>query len=280
MDLWFTEEDDQSLRYGYKIKKTLFEGQSEFQSVVVLDTEAYGKMLVIDGFVMITDTDEFVYHEMISHIPTCLHKDPKKVVVIGGGDGGTVRELLKHPSIEEIVLCEIDSMVVEQSRKWFPQVACGLDDPRVSLRIGDGIAYMAEQEDSVDIAIIDSTDPIGPGEGLFSTAFYKSVSRALKPGGLMVAQSESPWYDPPILQRIYKNISGGFPHIRPYLGSVPTYPRGLWTWTLASMSPIDPASFDKMRFSSISSGLNYLTEDGFTGAFALPPFYRRKLEIS
>ncbi len=280
MDIWFTEEDENSLRYSYKIKKVLFEGQSEFQKIVVVDTVAYGKMLVIDGFVMITEADEFVYHEMISHIPACLHRDPKRVVVIGGGDGGTVRELLKHPGIEEIILCEIDEMVVDQSRKWFPQVAVGLDDPRVTVKIGDGIAYMAEQNENVDIAVIDSTDPIGPGEGLFSTSFYKSVSRALKPGGLMVAQSESPWYDTPILQRIYKNISGGFPHIRPYLGSVPTYPRGLWTWTLASMDPIDPDAFDRQRFAKVSSDLSYLTESGFTGAFALPPFYRRKLEIS
>jgi spermidine synthase len=277
MNLWFTEEESGAFRNGHKVKEILFDGESEFQKISIFETEALGKMLVIDGCVMLTDADEFVYHEMISHIPVCMHSGPKRVVVIGGGDGGTVRELLKHSEIEEIVLCEIDGMVVEQSRKWFPKVACGLDDPRVTVRIGDGVAYMAEQENSVDLAIIDSTDPIGPGEGLFSREFYKSVARALKPDGLMVAQSESPWYKPEVLQRIFKNIRGGFPHIRPYLGTIPTYPRGTWSWTMASMNPINPQTFDYDRFHKISSGLEYLTDDGVVGAFALPPYFERKL---
>jgi len=278
MDLWFTEEDSNAIRYGYKIKDVLFEGQSEFQKIVVLETEAYGKMLLIDGCVMLTEQDEFVYHEMISHIPACLHKDPKRVVVIGGGDGGTVRELLKHPGIEEIVLCEIDAMVVDECKKFFPGVACGLDDPRVKVKIGDGIAYMAEQTNSVDIAIIDSTDPIGPGEGLFTKAFYSSVAKALRPGGLMVAQSESPWYPPAILNRIHHNIGGGFENIMPYMGAVPTYPRGLWSWTLASNDKLNLKNFDETRFSEISQNLKYLTLGGVHGAFSLPPFYAAKLE--
>ena len=282
MQLWFQEEDDSSLRFGYKVSDVLFRGKSDFQSVDVIETESYGRMLLIDGLVMITDGDEFVYHEMIAHIPALLHKKPKSVVVIGGGDGGTVRELLKHPEIEKIVLCEIDGMVVEAARKYFPEVAGCLDDPRVEVNIGDGIAYLRDHKpDALDLVIIDSTDPIGPGEGLFTAEFYKSVSRALNSSGLMVCQSESPWYGDEIHQKILKNLKGGFRYTRPYVGSVPTYPRGLWSWTLASQDPIDPTSYDKLRFKALPNHeFQYLTEELMTAAFAIPKFFKKKLELN
>jgi spermidine synthase len=278
MELWYSEQEQDHLRVSFRTDAVLFQGKSAFQTVDVIETRAYGRMLVLDGFVMCTDTDEFVYHEMIAHIPALLHKTPKKVVVIGGGDGGTVRELLKHKGIEEIVLCEIDGMVVDVCREFFPRIACGLDDPRVTVRIADGIAYMKELKGEVDIAIIDSTDPIGPGEGLFTGEFYQSVARALRPGGLMVAQSESAWYKREILERIHRNISAGFKHKRSYLGAIPTYPRGLWSWTMAGNEAFDPARFDQGRFDGIAKGLQYLTKERMTGAFDLPPFFREKLD--
>jgi len=279
MELWFTEQEQDHIRVSWKADEVLFRGQSEYQTVEVINTKAYGRMLILDGCVMITEADEFVYHEMISHIPAVIHKDPKVVVVIGGGDGGTVRELLKHKSIERIVLCEIDGMVVDACRKFFPEVACGLNDPRVEVKIGDGVAYMKELNQEIDIAIIDSTDPIGPGEGLFSGDFYKSVARAMRPGGVMVAQSESPWFTKEMLGRIHRNISAGFAHRKSYIGAIPTYPRGLWSWTMASNTAFDPAQFDQERFAAVAKGLKYLSPARVTSVFDLPPFYAEKIGL-
>ncbi len=278
MSLWFSESELGQVSYQYKIKNVLFSEQSEFQKVEVVDTVAYGKMLVIDGCVMITDVDEFVYHELISHVPACLHKDPKKIVVIGGGDGGTVRELIKHEEVESVTLCEIDQMVIDTSKQFFPDVACALDHPKVTVRVGDGIDYVKSLNDEVDIIIVDSTDPIGPGEGLFTGAFYQSVRRALKSDGVMVAQSESPWYGKDMLGRIQNNIRRGFKNIYPYIGHVPTYPRGMWSWTLASNHEIDPNLFDRDRFRRVSGSLSYLSEGGFGYAFSLPPFFKNKIQ--
>ena len=239
MHLWFNEEDESGFRPSFRVEDILFRGQSEFQSVDVIVTKSFGRMLLIDGLVMVTDLDEFVYHEMIAHVPALLHPCPKNVVVIGGGDGGTVRELLKHPEVEKITLCEIDGLVVETAKKYFPKLASCLDDPRVEVRIGDGVGYMKEHPASaLDLVIVDSTDPIGPGEGLFSREFYRSVSASLKEGGLMACQSESPWFEKSLLQRISRNVSGGFEFRYPYIGAVPTYPRGFWSWTLASNQPV------------------------------------------
>ncbi len=276
MELWFTEQEKDQVRFGVRVDGVLFRGKSEFQEIEVLETAPYGRMLVLDGCVMTTDVDEFVYHECIAHVPACLHKNPKKALVVGGGDGGTVRELLKHKGIGEIVLCEIDGMVVEACRKYFPAIACGLDDKRVKVEIGDGVAYVKEHEKAFDIIIIDSTDPIGPGEGLFSGEFYKSVARALKPGGLMVAQSEAIWFGDDVLGRIHRNISAGFAHKKTYLGAIPTYPRGVWSWTMASAEPIDPKNFDRERFGQVAAGLKYLTQDSMVSVFDLPPFFRAK----
>ncbi|SME87893.1 polyamine aminopropyltransferase [Pseudobacteriovorax antillogorgiicola] len=281
MHLWFQEEDDSSLRFGYRVSDVLFRGQSEFQTVDVIETEAYGRMLLIDGLVMITERDEFVYHEMIAHVPALLHNKPEKVVVIGGGDGGTVRELLKHPEIKEVVLCEIDGLVVDTAKKYFPQTAACLSDPRVSVKIADGIAYLKDhQPDSLDLVIIDSTDPIGPGEGLFTKDFYKSVARALKSDGLMVCQSESPWYEENIHQRIQNNLSAGFAHTKPYVGCVPTYPRGLWSWTMAAQYEINPENYSCERFNKLpTEDFQYLNEALMLACFALPNFFKRKLGL-
>ena len=276
---WFKEIENGELEYGYAFQDKLFEDQSKFQDIKVIDTLAYGKMLILDDFVMLTESDEFVYHELISHIPVCFHKNPEKVVVIGGGDGGTVRELVKHESVKEVVLCEIDGMVVDVCKKYFPAVAGRLDHPKVKVIVGDGIDYVRGLEDEVDLMIIDSTDPVGPGEGLFTGEFYRSVSRALKADGLMVAQSESPWAEAKFLNRIHNNIRSGFDHVRPYIASVPTYPRGLWSWTLGSHSPIDVGQFNFERFAKVEQDLNYLTQSMIQACFQLPKFYRNKLNI-
>lgn len=280
MKMWFQEEIDEGQRTAFRAENILFRGKSEFQTVDVIETQSYGRMMLIDGLVMVTDEDEFVYHEMIAHVPACLHQAPKKVVVIGGGDGGTVRELLKYPEIEEVVLCEIDGLVVDVARKYFPKLADDLNDPRVKVHIADGVAYMRDhQPASLDMVLVDSTDPISVGEGLFSGDFYKSVARALKPNGIMACQSECPWYEPEALRRIVRNISKGFKNFKPYIAPIPTYPRGLWSWTVAANFPIEPEKFDRKRFAQVEKSLQYLTPEMMTGVFALPRFYRQKLEI-
>lgn len=281
MKLWFQEEDDHALRFSYLATDVLYRGQSEFQKVDVIETEEYGRMLLIDGLVMITERDEFVYHELIAHVPALKHPNPKHVVVIGGGDGGTIRELLKHPQIEKITLCEIDALVVEASRQYFPQVASGFDDPRVELMIGDGVQFMADHApNELDLVIVDSTDPIGPGEGLFSQKFYQSVAQALRSDGLMVCQSESPWYSREKLIRIHRNVAGGFAYRRAYIGAVPTYPRGLWSWTMAAKQPIDPNQFDEKRLDKLmqlTPRLKYLNAEVMAAVFALPNFFQEKI---
>lgn len=280
MELWFEEREESSLRYGYKVEDILFRGKSDYQSVDIVETKAYGRVMLIDGLVMLTDRDEFVYHEMIAHIPMLLHPKPCRAVVIGGGDGGTVRELLRHSEIEKIDLCEIDSLVVSCAEKYFPSISQGLRDARVTVHITDGIEYVKSLEsNSIDLLIVDSTDPIGPGEGLFTQEFYKDVKKALTEEGLMVCQSESPWQAEEGLARIWQNISSNFEFVRPYIGSVPTYPRGFWSWTLASNKPISRSNFDLRRLSSISSDLKYLNKDIAHAAFALPNFYRQKLGL-
>ena len=277
MNLWYTEQEAELIKLSFRTEKVLFSGQSEFQKIDVVETVPYGRLLTLDGCTMVSDHDEFVYHEMISHIPALIHKNPKRVLVIGGGDGGTVTELTKHAGIEEIILCEIDGMVVDLCKQYFPNVARGLNDKRVKVNIGDGIAFIKKMKGELDIVVVDSTDPIGPGEGLFSREFYKSVAAALKPDGIMVAQSESPWFSKEILGRIQNNILGGFTHKKSYVGAIPTYPRGLWSWTMAANVPFDQRDFDRARFSKIKTGLKYLTEGGITAAFEIPMFFREKI---
>lgn len=272
---WFREKDDDGLEFGYQVTEVLADEKSDFQHVQVFNTRTYGKMLVIDGFVMLTETDEFVYHEMISHIPMCHHQNPRTVCVIGGGDGGTVREILRHADVEKVVLCEIDKTVVDLSREYFPSVAGMLDDPRVEVRIGDGIQFVADHKAEFDLILVDSTDPVGPGEGLFTGAFYKTVKAALKPGGIMAAQSESPWAKAQFLSRIQTNIASGFQTVRPYVAPVPTYPRGLWSWTLATND--SELNFDEARFERLGS-LSYLNKTLARGCFDLPPKFAEKFK--
>ena len=275
---WFVEKENKELTFGYALTKKLYTGMSEYQKIDVFETKAYGRMLAIDDVVMLTDTDEFVYHEMISHVPVCYHHQPESVLVIGGGDGGTVRELIKYQEIKEIVLCEIDQLVIDVSKKFFPKLASSLSHPKVDVKVADGIKYISQCVNKFDIIIVDSTDPIGPGEVLFTSEFYKSVRRALKPRGHMVLQSESPWYSKDILSKIYSNVAQAFPVLKPYVGSVPTYPRGLWSWTMAS---VQEESFEQCysnRFKSIQDSLNYLTCCRLKNIFDIPPFYKKKLE--
>lgn len=270
--VWFTEFQTDDVTLGLRIKSVLHRETTPYQELVVLDTEAYGRVLVLDGAIQTTERDEFVYHEMMAHVPVTLHPHPKKVGIIGGGDGGVLREVLKHPEVEEAHLIEIDERVMEASRTYFPGIAVGLDHPRARVHATDGIRFIREEARDFDVIIIDSTDPVGPAEGLFGEAFYQSVHRALGEDGIVVAQSESPLLEPELIQKVQRGLRTAFPVVTLYLGAVATYPTGLWTFSLGSKKPLRaprPVGALKTR---------YWTPEVQQAAFALPPMVRDLME--
>lgn len=273
-DIWYTERYNDNLGLTFKINDILHCEQSEFQKVEVIYTEAYGKMLLLDGLVMTTEKDEFFYHEMITHIPMLAHANPERVLVVGGGDGGTVREVLKHPSVKEVVLCEIDGAVIEASRKYLPSIAGMLDDSRVTINVEDAIEYMKRQSKNFDVILIDSTDPMGPGEGLFTEEFYTNVKNALKDGGVMAAQSESPIINQKELGLVSTLLKKVFPIVKTYIAPVPTYPGSFWSWTFCSQSvnPLEIA--DNSRAESIEKQAKLYNREFHKSVFALPNFIR------
>ena len=270
-ELWFTERQTEHLSMGMRVSATLHTEQTPYQNLAIYDTVQYGRLLVLDGCVMTTDADEFVYHEMIAHVPLHTHPNPHSVLVVGGGDGGAVREVLKHPSVERVVLAEIDDRVVETAKEYFPAIAQGLTDPRVELQIGDGIRYVQDHPDEFDVILVDSTDPVGPAVGLFQESFYQSISRALKDDGIMVAQSESPFAKQKIVRSMVQIANRVFPQAFLYLASIPTYPTGLWSFTLGTkkyhpLENLQPSRVEDTR---------YYSNDVHRAAFALPPFVRQ-----
>lgn len=275
MNVWFYEEHKENLRISYRVKKVLAHKKTNYQELVVLDMENYGRTLVLDGAVQTTVRDEFIYHEMIAHVPLFTHPNPEKVLVIGGGDGGTVRETLKHKEVKEVHLVEIDPEVVAAAREYFPEISSGLINERVHIHYTDGIKFVAEKEAAFDVIIVDSSDPVGPAVGLFGAEFYANVARALKPDGLFVAQTESPWGNEDILPRIYAGIRASFPIVRMYLATVPTYPGWLWSFTLGSKK-YDPLAVDVNRIPDL--GFRYYTPELHRAAFVLPRFVSQLLE--
>lgn len=249
MELWYTEQQTDEVRFSIKVKQHLYTGKSEFQDVDVFESEEFGKFLTLDGLMMVTEKDEFIYHDMITHVAMATNPNIKKVLVIGGGDGGTVRELTRYSHIEKIDMVEIDKLVVDVSREYLPITASKLDDPRVSLYFEDGIRFVADTKEIYDLILVDSTDPIGPGEGLFTTEFYQNCFNILSDNGILVNQSESPYYDQfsHEMKRAHKKIKNIFPISKVYQFHMPTYPSGHWLFGFASkkLDPIKDVDFDK-----------------------------------
>jgi spermidine synthase len=273
MQLWFTEKQTNNLAISMQVRQNLHREQSPYQDIAVLDTEEYGRLLVIDGAVMLTDADEFVYHELIAHLPMFTHGNVRRAAVIGGGDGGSIRELLRHSSLEEVYLFELDERVVRVCQEYFPKVSSGLTDPRVRLEFGDGIARIAQFKEYFDLVIVDSTDPVGPGAVLFSQEFYSLVHQALSPGGLVVAQTESPFVNRDIMADSREKLAKVFPQTYVYLGAIPTYPSGLWSFTIGSKGP-DPhkVDMDCVAQSIATWPLRYYSAQMHTQALTLPKF--------
>ncbi|MGO2240292.1 MAG: polyamine aminopropyltransferase [Halomonas sp.] len=277
-DQWFTEVfDSHGSAFSLKISEKLLDVQSLYQHLEVYATETYGNLMVLDGCVMLTDRDNFLYHEMIAHPALFTHQDPKRVVIIGGGDCGTLKEVLRHPGVEKVTQIDIDEEVTKASQRFFPTLVASNNDPRAELLFADGVKWVDDAPDeSIDVLIIDSTDPVGPAEGLFKTDFLKRCHRILKSGGVMVQQSESPLYHSgSIIRELRHDMQeAGFDSVATLPFPQPVYPSGWWSVTLAGKS-IDVNAFREQDASSHCLPLEYYSVDAHRGALVLPPFMRK-----
>jgi len=221
--------------FAYRFEgEQLLSERSAFQQIDVYENASFGRLLALDGLTQTTERDEFIYHEMLVHVPLISLPDPKRVLIIGGGDGGTLRRVLEHPSVERAVMVEIDERVTQVCRELMPSIGGdAFDDPRADVRFADGLAYVRDGGESFDAILIDSSDPVGPGEGLFTIDFYRAARGRLTDGGVLCAQSGSPGFQQDELHRTFTHASKAFPDARVYVGFVPTYPGGMWSFTLA-----------------------------------------------
>ncbi len=265
---WF-EETHENVALRFRLKERLFSQQSDFQKVEVVETQGHGTLLAHDGMIMVTEKDEFVYHDMITHVPLFTHPNPKNILVIGGGDGGTVREVLRHPSVEKVTMVEIDGMVVEACKKFIPQTASQLENSKVTLLIQDGVKFMKESEETFDVIIVDSSEPIGPATPLFNVDFYKDVAARLSDQGIVVSQGESPYYDMKMQKVLVKILAEVFPKVHIYNYCNMSYPSGLWSFTFASKNLCPFKDFDPNR---VKMDCQYYSKAIHYGAFMLPQF--------
>jgi len=274
MELWFSEPHTPDVKLSIRVDKQLFSGQSEFQRIDVFDSREFGRFLTLDGYMMLTEKDEFIYHEMITHVPMAVHPDVKKVLVIGAGDGGVIRELTRYQTICSIDMVEIDELVVEVCKKYLPQTACRLEDSRVHIYYEDGLRFIRSREAEYDLIIVDSTDPFGPGEGLFTKEFYGNCYKALKEDGIMVNQHESPFYegDAAACQRAHKRIVESFSISRVYQVHIPTYPSGHWLFGFASKKYHPIHDMNGVSWKLLGIDTRYYTPKLHQGAFALPAY--------
>lgn len=269
MELWFTEKQTPVFGITAKIRETLVREQTDFQDLAIIDTEEFGRMLVLDDMVMTTVKDEFVYHEMVAHPALFTHPDPKHVLVVGGGDGGVIREIMKHPKVEKAVLVDIDGKVIEYSKKYLPEIASELDNPRVEVQVNDGYMHIIESKNKYDVIMVDSTEPVGPAAPLFERGFYQGIYEALKDDGIFVAQTDNPWFKADLIQKVNKDVKEIFPIVRVYGANIPTYPSGLWTFTIGSKTH-DPLQVDEAQIPEIDT--KYYSPRLHKAAFVLPKF--------
>lgn len=277
---WYTEIFAASgSAFGLQVTKKLDEVQSPFQKIEMYETTHFGNLMVIDDVIMLSSRDNFLYHEMLSHPVLFTHAKPKNVVIIGGGDCGTLREVLKHPNIEQVTQIDIDEQVTRMAEKYFPELCQSNNDPRATLAFADGIKFMREAApESIDVIIVDSTDPIGPGEGLFNRAFYDSCRKALRQGGILVQQSESPLIHMPLLKAMRDAMQdAGFAALQTLLFPQMVYPSGWWTCTLARKDG-EFTGFREADAAAASFNTHYYNVDIHKAASAWPNFMKIALQ--
>ena len=266
--------------YGIAIKagKVLFSQKSPFQKVEIFETDStLGRVLTLDDLMMTTQGDEYHYHEMIAHIPMMQHPCPKSVLVIGGGDGGTIREVMKHKTVERAVLCEVDGIVIEACKKYLPTISCELNNPKVEILVQDAIEYIKDKKQEFDIILIDSTDPLGPGEGLFTEEFYTNIKNSLKKGAIMAAQSESPFAQADAVEKMYKMLKKVFKNVAAYTSNIPTYPGGYWAWAFCSEDVKPLEYYNNERAAEIIPTCKIYNKEYHNTRFALPTYLKELL---
>ena len=279
-DLWFSEYHTPDVRFSIRVTRQLWQENSDYQSIAVYDSPTFGRFLTLDGALMLTQRDEFIYHEMIVHVPMAVNPDIRDVLVIGAGDGGVARELSRYPGLHTINVAEIDRRVVEVCKEFLPSTAQGFDDPRVTLHFTDGLKFVRHTQKRYDLIIVDSTDPAGPGEVLFTREFYGSCLAALNPRGILVNQHESPFYpeDARAMQSAHRRISDVFPVSKVYQAHIPTYPSGHWLFGFASKG-FDPITdLNDGAWQALGIPTRYYRPAVHRGAFALPAYVEELLQ--
>ncbi|CAG9772320.1 unnamed protein product [Ceutorhynchus assimilis] len=279
---WFSEVSElwPGQSFSLEIKQVLFHKKSKFQDVLIVQTKNHGRALILDGIIQCTEFDEFSYQEMISFLPLCVHKNPEKVLVVGGGDGGVAREVAKHPLVKEFVQVEIDSMVIEQSKKFLPFMAKGFESPKLTLVVGDGFEYMKKHQNEFDVIITDSSDPVGPAVNLFTEGYFHLLKTALKPHGVICSQAGTVWSDLHHVKETLKNCQKHFPAVKYSISSVPTYPNGQIGYLVASLDENVDLTKPVYRLSENqieALSLRYYNSQIHEASFVLPNFFNRTL---
>ncbi|NPV28389.1 MAG: polyamine aminopropyltransferase [Firmicutes bacterium] len=273
MTFWLIEDHTPGYSVKWRIHKTIYTEQTPYQHLAIVDTVEFGRALVLDGIIQTTVSDEFIYHEMIAHVPMFTHPNPRQILIVGGGDGGTAREVLKHPTVEKVDLVEIDERVITACRTYLPETASAFEDPRLNVIIDNGVNYVRQQKEKYDVLIVDSSDPVGPAIELFDKEFYRSVHHSLQEDGLFVAQTDSPHFSQQIFQRVYRDIKSIFPMVAVYLACIPSYISGYWSFTLGSKCyhPVQDC-----RVNSLIK-TRYYTPELHRASFVLPRFIQELL---
>jgi spermidine synthase len=281
MELWFTEEHTKNMRFSIKVDRQVYSGKSYYQQIDIFDTPEFGRVLTLDGCLMVSEKDEFIYHDMIVHVPLATNPKIRDVLVIGAGDGGAVRELVRYDSIRHIDMVEIDEVVVMACKKHLPQTACKLEDPRVHIYFEDGLPFVRRQEARYDLIIVDSTDPFGPGEGLFTREFYGNCYKALREDGILVNQMECAFYDnfSESMQSAYQKVSKVFPVCRVYSAPIPTYPSGNWCFGYSSKGTDPVGDLQADWWNGLGLSTRYYNTDLHKAAFALPNYLKEIISI-
>lgn len=278
---WFDEALGVGLQLGLEVESVLFREKTEHQDLVIYQTAQWGRVMALDGIMQVCERDEFIYHEMLTHVPMLAHGAAREVCIIGGGDGGMLREALRHP-VDRVTMIEIDDSVVELSKTWLPSISAGaFDDPRADLVIADGARFMAETDRSFDVIIVDSTDPMGPGEVLFTSEFYGHCKARLNPGGVMTTQSGVVMIQGGELTTTVRRLGEHFADAHGYIAAVPTYAGGFmafgWGTDDVSLRQISAERLQE-RFAAIELDTKYYNPDLHRGAFALPSYIAERVE--
>ncbi len=277
MALWFTEDQSKDVRFSFRVKEQLFHGKSKYQTLDYYDSYEFGRVMVLDDIIMLTEKDEFIYHEMITHPAFMIHPNIEKVLIIGGGDGGTLREVLRHSQVRSPELVDIDDLVLETAPKYIPFTGKALKDQRAKVMALDGIEYMKDKNNEYDLIIIDSTDPISVGEGLFTKKFYSDCFKALKEDGILINQAESPFYYEDRFLNIYNKLNSIFPIFSFYSAPVPTYGSGYWMFGFASKKYHPLKDFNQKRLENSNLKMKYYNTEIHKASFVMPNFVKNLL---